>query len=189
MTAGEHSVLYAKVCLRLALQRERSALERLGLTGIQSKDRIQGAATSSRSYSGRFDSPGFPVFYAAEEVKTCEAEVSHHLTTHYLRYSKGSRAQTFTYRLLEVPISGRFDDLRTSSLAGLQAPSRLSYPACRQYALAAFQVGMDGLLYASARHRGGTCIARFLPNGLRLPVEDVGYRIFSWTGKKLVLQP
>lgn len=189
MTAGEHSVLYAKVCLRLSLQRERSALERLGLTGIQSRDRISGAATSSRSYFGRFDSPGFPVLYAAEDVKTCEAEVSHHLTTHYLRHAKGSRAQTFTYRVLEVPISGRFDDLRTPSRAGLRAPTRLSYPFCRQYALAAFQAGMDGLLFPSARNRGGTCLARFLPNGLRLPVQDMGFRVFSWTGRKLVLQP
>lgn len=189
MPAGSRSILYARICLRLALQRERSTLDILGLTGVQTKERAQGASLPSRVYSGRFDSPGFPVFYAAEESATCEAEVAHHLRTHYLRHKTALRPQTFTYYLLEVPISGRFDDLRKPSLAGLQAPTRRAYPTSRQYALAAFKVGMDGLLYTSARHIGGTCIARFLPGGLRLPLQPIGTRIFRWNGKRLVLQP
>lgn len=188
MPAGSRPVLYAQLCLRLSLQREISALALLGLAGVQSKERAQGVALPGRAYSGRFDSPGFPVLYAAEKAVTCEAEVAHHLLTHYLRHKAAVRPQTFVYRLKEVPISGRFDDLRRRSLAGLQAPTRLAYPTSRRYALAAFKAGMDGLLYASARHVGGTCIARFLPNGLRLPVQVVGIRTFRWNGKKLVMQ-
>lgn len=188
MPAGSRPVLYARLCFRLSLQREHSALKLLGLVGVQSKERAYGAVAPSRAYSGRFDSPGFPVFYAAEKTETCEAEVAHHLLTHYLRHKAALRPQTFAFRLQEVPIAGRFDDLRHRSLAGLQVPTRLAYPASRQYAVAAFKAGMDGLLYASARHVGGTCIARFLPHGLRLPVQAVGTRTFRWNGKKLVLQ-
>ena len=188
MPAGSRATLYARLCLRLALQRERSALELLGLAGVQSRERAQGTPVSGRVYSGRFDFPGFPVLYAAEAIETCEAEVAHHLRTHYLLHKAALRPQTFVYRLLEVPISGCFDDLRRPVLPGLQAPTRRAYPASRQYALAAFKVGMDGLLYASARHIGGTCIARFLPARLILPVQSVGTRTFRWSGKKLVLQ-
>lgn len=188
MPAGSRPVLYAQLCLRLSLLRERSALGLLGLDRIESRERAQGVSLPGRVYSGRFDSPGFPVLYAAEKVATCEAEVAHHLLTHYLCHKASIRPQTFAYHLQEVPISGRFDDLRTPSLAGLQAPTRLAYPASRQYALAASKAHMDGLLYTSARHVGGTCIARFLPNGIRLPVQDIGIRTFRWNGKKLVLQ-
>ena len=146
-------------------------------------------APPSRAYSGRFDSPGFPVLYAAEDVRTCEAEVAHHLRTHYLRHQIEPHRQVFAYSLLEVPLSGRFDDLRRHATVGLQGPSRLSYASARQYALAAFRVGLDGLIYMSPRHPGGTCVARFLPAGLRLPVRVVGTRSFHWTGKRLVLHP
>lgn len=188
MPAGDYAVLYANLCLRLALQRQQSALELLGLTGVQSQARARGAAVSSRTHAGRFDSPGFPVLYAAEDAKTCEAEVAHHLRTHYLKFQVAPRPQIFRFSLLELPLSGRFDDLRRHASPGLQSPSRLSYPAARQYALAAFQVGLDGLLYASPRHKGGTCVARFLPSGLRVPFETIGTRTFAWNGKKLTLQ-
>ena len=188
MPAGDHAVLYANLCFRLSLQRSRSALEILGLMGVQSQERARGAVRPSRAYSGRFDSPGFPVLYAAEEVETCEAEVAHHLEKNYLRQTASLRPQTFVYTLLEVPISGWLDDLRSRSRAALQAPTPRAYPRARQYALAAFKADMDGLLYDSARHLGGTCIARFLPGGLRLPTQAIGTRTLRWNGKRLALQ-
>ena len=189
MPGTSRAILYARICLRLALQRERSALELLGLAaGTQSQERAQGTARPSRGFSGRFDAPGFPVLYAAEAVETCTAEVAHHLKTQYLRHQPNLRPQTFRYELLEVPLSGRFDDLRQPAAKGLVAPTRRSYPASRLYAAAAFKLGLDGLIYASARHPGGTCLARFLPAGLRIPVRPIGSRWFHWNGRKLVLQ-
>lgn len=187
MPAGSRATLYAHLCFRLALQRERSSLELLGLAGVQTRDRNPGAALPIRAWSGRFDSPGFPVFSAAEAVETCEAEVAHHLLTHYLVHRTVRRPQDFVYRILEVPIAGRFDDLRRPGLEGIQKPARWSYPFSRKYALAASKAGMDGMLYASARHPGGICIARFLPDGLVLPVQPVGARSFRWNGRKLAL--
>ncbi len=187
MPAGDYAVLYARLCLRLALQRPESTLARLGLVGVQSAARAGGGAVANRTFWGRFDSPGFPVLYAAEDVETCEAEVAHHLRTHYLRFQLAAHHQIFRYSLLELPLSGRFDDIRRHSTPGLQSPSRLSYPAARQYAIAAFEVGLDGLLYDSPRHHG-PCVARFLPGGLRVPYATIGARTFVWTGKRLVLQ-
>jgi hypothetical protein len=48
---------------------------------------------------------------------------------------------------------------------------------------------MDGLIYASARHRGGTCVVRFLASGVVLATRPVGNVRFLWTGKKLVKVP
>jgi hypothetical protein len=45
--------------------------------------------------------------------------------------------------------------------------------------------GLDGLIYRSARHRGGTCVARFLPRGLVLATRPLGSVRFHWNGKKL----
>lgn len=183
--ATRKTVLYARICLRLALRRERNPLESLGLA-VQSRDRLEGVA---QGRPGRFDAPGFPVLYAAEALKTCQLEVAHHLQTHYLARRKNLAAQTFRYQILEVPMAGRFEDLRTPSrsLSALQGPSAKAYASCRAYALAAKRAGLDGLLYASSRHRGGTCVARFVPAGQRLPVEPVGTWELVWTGRRLVL--
>lgn len=186
--AGARRVLfYAALCYRLALRRPASPLAALGLPGVQSRERLEGAS-SARAYPGRFDAPGFPVLYAAETPATCAAEIAHHLKTHYLDRKRALRPQDFAYTLLEVPIAGAFDDLRARRDAprGLQTPAASAYGLARLYAFKACQDGMDGLLYRSARHRGGTCVARFLVPGLRLATRPVGGVRFHWTGKKLV---
>lgn len=187
MTGRRKVLFYAALCFRLALRRKVNPLDALGLRGVQSRER-QAGASSARSYAGRFDSPGFPVLYVAESPDTCAAEVAHHLKAHYLDRKHAVRAQDFTYTLLEIPIAGAFDDLRSRRDAprGLQSPSPAAYTAARAYARKAWQDGLDGLTYASARHRGGTCVARFLASGIALATRPVGSIRFRWTGKKLV---
>jgi len=185
MPRSRSILIYARICLRLALQRERNPLEDLGLPGVQSRERLEGVA---RGRAGRFDAPGFPVLYAAEALRTCQLEVAHHLKAQYLDRHPVPRPQRFRYQILEVPLAGRFEDLRSrKDLKGLQSPGPATYPACRQYAFATHREGLDGLIYPSARHRGGTCIARFVPPGQRLPVEPAGSWELQWTGKRLVL--
>jgi RES domain-containing protein len=183
-------LFFAALCYRLALRRPTNPLEALGLPGVQSRERVEGAS-SARRFPGRFDSPGFPVLYAATAPATCAAEIAHHLRAHYLDRKRGLRPQDFAYTLLEVPIAGAFDDLRARRDAprGLQTPATGVYSLARLYAFRAFQDGMDGLIYASARHRGGTCVARFLAAGLVLATCPVGSVRFHWTGKKLVEVP
>jgi RES domain-containing protein len=180
-------LFFAALCYRLALRRPVSALEALGLPGVQSRERVEGAS-AARRFPGRFDSPGFPVLYVATAPDTCAAEVAHHLKAHYLDRKRALRPQDFTYTLLEVPIAGAFDDLRgrRDAAKGLQSPGTSVQSLARLYAFKAFQDGMDGLIYRSARHRGGTCVARFLAPGLVLATHPVGSVGFHWTGKKLV---
>jgi len=187
VVANRKMLFYAALCFRLALQRKSNPLDALGLKGVQSRDRLEGVS-SARQYSGRFDSPGFPVLYVADTPATCAAEIAHHLKTHYLDRKHALRPQDFLYTLLEVPIAGAFDDLRRRRDApkGPQTPSGAGYVLGRRYAVKAYEDGMDGLLYASARHRGGTCVARFLASGLTLATRPVGKVRFHWTGKKLV---
>lgn len=45
MPAGSRATLYAHLCFRLALQRERSSLELLGLAGVQTRDRNPGGSS------------------------------------------------------------------------------------------------------------------------------------------------
>lgn len=185
MPAHRRPFPYANLCLRLALQRPVTALARLGLKTIGSRERVYGVAPGNRSFYGRFDAPGFPVLYAAEELTTCEAEVVHHLMTHYLAQAT-LRPRVFMYQVLQVPLSGLFDDLRHRDRAGLCAPTAKAYPAARAYAWAAFEADLDGLLYPSPRHPGGTCIAKFLGSGLRIHTSVIGERTFHWNGKKLL---
>jgi len=187
VAAGRKVLFYAALCCRLALRRQSNPLDALGLKGVQSRERREGAGTA-RHYPGRFDSPGFPVLYAADTAATCAAEIGHHLKAHYLDLKQAPRPQDFTCTLLEVPIAGAFDDLRHRRDApkGLQTPSESGYPLARLYARKAYADGMDGLLYRSARHRGGTCVARFLASGIILATRPVGTVCFHWTGRKLV---
>lgn len=190
MAAARRVLFFAELCFRLALRRRTSPLEALGLPGVQSRERVEGAS-SARKYPGRFDSPGFPVLYVATTVETCAAEIAHHLKTHYLDLTHALRPQDFDYTLLEVPIAGAFDDLRSRRDAprGLQTPATGVYSLARLYAFKACQEGMDGLIYGSARRRGGTCVARFLAGGLVLATRPVGRVRFHWTGKKLLQAP
>lgn len=186
--AGQRRILfYAALCFRLALRREAEPLAALGLAGVQSRERLTGAG-ASRAYPGRFDSPGFPVLYVAETVETCAAEIGHHLKTHYLDYRHGLHPQDFAYTLLEVPIAGAFDDLRGRRDApkGLVSPSGAACAPARRYAARACRDGLDGLICGSPRHRGGTCVARFLTPGLAIPTRPVGQVRFHWTGKRLL---
>jgi len=185
--AGRRILFYAALCFRLALRRPGNPLEALGLPGVQSRDRLAGTG-AARSFPGRFDSPGLPVLCAADSAETCAAEIAHHLKAHYIDRKHGLRPQDFRYTLLEVPIAGAFDDLRGRPDAprGLVAPTATAYSPARQYAAKACQEGLDGLIYASPRRRGGTCIARFLTPGLRIPTRPVGSVRFHWTGKRLL---
>lgn len=187
MAGGRKVVFYAALCYRLALRRETAPLAALGLPGVQSRQRLEGAS-GARAFPGRFDAPGFPVLYVAETPATCAAEIAHHLKAHYLDRKRALRPQDFHYTLLQVPVAGAFDDLRARRDAprGLQAPATSVYTLARRYAFKAYQDGMDGLLYASSRHRGGTCVARFLASGITLATHPVGAVTFHWTGKKLV---
>ena len=67
-------LFFAALCYRLALRRPTNPLEALGLPGVQSRERVEGAS-SARRFPGRFDSPGFPVLYAATAPATCAASV------------------------------------------------------------------------------------------------------------------
>ena len=185
MKGGHHPLAYARVCLRLALQRPVEPLARLGLHGVASRERVTGVSLGNRSFHGRFDAPGFPVLYAAEDLVTCEAEITHHLMTHYLAHA-GPKPRVFTCQVLQVPLSGLFDDLRRPDRASLCAPTAKAYPAARAYAWAAFEADLDGLLYPSPRHPGGTCIARFLPSGMRIHTTVAGEKSFRWNGNKMM---
>lgn len=183
---GHHPVPYARICYRLQILREHDALALLGLPGVASKERSAGAA--NRTYFGRFDAPGFPVLYAAEEVATCEAEVAHHLLAHYLELSV-RKPRDFRYQVLRVPLAGHFDDLHRADRKGLCAPSPSAYPAARKHAWAACEAGLDGLLYPSPRKAGGHCVARFLLGGIRIQTDAVGFRSFHWSGRRLTRVP
>jgi len=187
LTSRRQIRFYAALGFRLALRRKTKPLDALGLAGVESHDRVEGTSPG-RSFAGRFDSPGFPVLYAAESPDTCAAEIAHHIKVHYLDRKHVRQAKEFHYTLVEIPIAGAFDDLRRRRDAprGLQAATPAAYPAARLYARKAFQEGLDGLLYTSARHRGGTCVARFLAVGVTLATRAVGAVRFRWTGTKLV---
>lgn len=184
MAARRRLLPYARICLRLSLQRPVDALARLGLVSIQSRERSSGVAPGNRCFHGRFDAPGFPVLYAAEDLATCEAEVAHHLMTHHLVHAS-PKPRVFAYQVLQAPLSGLFDDLRHRDRAGLCAPTAKAYPAARAYAWAACEADLDGLIYPSPRHPGGTCVARFLLSGLRIHTTVAGEKSFRWNGKKL----
>jgi RES domain-containing protein len=146
---------------------------------------------NARAFPGRFDAPGFPALWVAEQVETCIAEVSHHLQVHCIDHQPGLRVQDFLFTLLEVPIAGAFDDLRgrRASIQGLLAPTGTAHAMARRYARRACLDGWDGLIHASARHRGGTCLARFVLTGLRIPTRAIGWVQFHGTGKRLIRRP
>ena len=119
-------------------------------------------------------------WYAALEVKTCMREVAYHMAD-FLEKS-GQYRGVVEYAELFASMAGEFVDLRTTaSHPCLNPDPAIGYPLGNAIADAAIARGLNGVIYPSVRHAGGTCLAALRPHAVQSVAPGAVYR-FEWSG-------
>jgi len=128
----------------------------------------------------RFNGPERGAWYAALDVETCLAEVAFHLTRFLA--DTGVYEAVVDYAELFASFAGEFLDLRPApDHPALDPDPARGYPEGNCLADAALARGLNGILYPSVRHAGGTCIAALVPHAVQSVAQGDMWRL-TWAG-------
>jgi hypothetical protein len=140
---------------------------------------IMAAFTHIPPEGSRFSDGHWGVFYAAHSVPTAiEETVFHREAFLAATHEPPTDVQVRCYK---TSISGRFHDIR-----GGWGPEHDpdSYAASVKLARALREQGSNGIVYDSARHAGGECVAVFYPD-LVAPCVQAEHFIYRWNGTRI----
>ncbi|MFN7103543.1 MAG: RES family NAD+ phosphorylase [Pseudorhizobium sp.] len=130
---------------------------------------------------GRFNGESRGAWYAALAVETCLAEITFHMTDFLSR--TGEFRAVVEYAEMFCSLSGEFLDLENRSDHPALAPdTRVGYPVGNLLADRARAQGLNGILYPSVRHAGGTCFAVLRPAAVQSVRQGDVYRL-TWSGE------
>lgn len=128
----------------------------------------------------RFNSADRGAWYAALKLETSLAEVRYHLTE--MLAATGVFEAVVDYAELHASFAGEFLDLRPyPDHSALDPNKAIGYPAGNALADAARAKGLNGIIYPSVRHSGGTCIAALFPHAVQSVAQGDVYRM-TWRG-------
>jgi RES domain-containing protein len=132
----------------------------------------------------RFNGPDRGAWYAALTIETCLDEVIYHLTRELDRVKDYNT--TVDYAEMFASFAGEFADLRQIELTNdcLNHDPAISYPAGNSFAEAVRARGLNGIIYPSARHRGGTCLVALWPVAVQSVTQGGLHRVV-WAGSKI----
>ncbi len=129
----------------------------------------------------RFNGPDRGAWYAALRVQTSMAEVAFHIGRELERVRDWHA--TVEYAELWASFAGDFVDLRDVSPlpACLDADTAVGYPAGNALAAQAMAEGLNGVVYPSVRHPGGTCLVALWPHVVQSVAQGAVVRLV-WAG-------
>jgi hypothetical protein len=164
-----------------------------GLPGVRAHELVYGVPhatfiNASFAYSkplepNRFNGPWRGCWYAALKVETCLKEVSFQMAEFLAR--TGKFTAVVEYVELFASLAGEFVDLRDAAADHpcLHPDPSIGYPAGNALAEAARAKGLNGIIYPSVRHDGGTCLAALWPHAVQSVVPGGVYRL-TWSGSR-----
>jgi hypothetical protein len=129
----------------------------------------------------RFNGPARGAWYAALHVETCKAEVGFHLTRELQRV--GDFNAVVDYAEMFASFAGEFVDLRGARPRPdcLHPDPAVGYPAGNVLAEQARSGGLNGIVYPSVRHAGGTCLVALWPAAVQSVAQGRAFRA-TWSG-------
>jgi RES domain-containing protein len=129
----------------------------------------------------RFNGETRGAWYAALVVETCLAEIAFHMSE-FLGHA-GVYDAVADYAEMFCSISGEFLDLSaTPDHPALSPDKALGYSEGNRLALEARRAGLNGIVYPSVRHQGGTCFAILRPAAVQSVRQGDIWRL-TWKGK------
>jgi hypothetical protein len=121
-------------------------------------------------------------WYAALDVETCLREVAHHMSEFLAR--SGQLKGVVEYSEMFASMAGEFVDLRRKpGHPCLDPDPAVGYPVGNAIADAARAQGLNGIIYPSVRHAGGTCIVALRPHAVQSVAPGAVYRL-KWSGDR-----
>lgn len=129
----------------------------------------------------RFNGANRGAWYAALALETCLAEVGFHLTNALA--DAGNFNATVEYAEMFCSLAGDFLDLRQRPRhPSLGADIATAYPLGNALAIRARTEGLNGIIYPSVRHPGGTCLVALRPAAVQSVRQGDVYRMI-WRGE------
>ena len=129
----------------------------------------------------RFNGANRGAWYAALALQTCLAEVGFHLTNALA--DAGDFNATVEYAEMFCSLAGDFVDLRQRPQhPSLGADIATAYPLGNVLADRARAEGLNGIIYPSVRHQGGTCLVALRPAAVQSVRQGDVYRM-TWRGQ------
>lgn len=161
-----------------------------GIDGVKTESLIYNVPHSafinaSFSYArpeqpNRFNGTNRGAWYAALDIETCLVEVSFHMTQ-FLSLTETYSA-VVEYAELYASLAGVYVDLRTKpDHVALSADIAVGYPAGNALAATAMAEGINGIVYPSVRHKGGTCFAVLWPHAVQSVAQGDVFKMI-WEG-------
>jgi RES domain len=152
---------------------------------------IMAAFTHLNPEGSRFSDGSYGVYYAAQELDTAIAEVSHHRALFLARTAEP--AIDIDMRVITATLDAPLHDLREPGAprvaSGLFDPDRYDAPQALGRRLR--EAGSWGVQFPSVRHAGGLCVGVFRPKALRnarsgahIALHWDGQRITHWYEKR-----
>jgi len=137
-------------------------------------------AYSKPKEPNRYNGPGRGAWYAALATETCLREVVFHMTEFLGR--TGEYKAVVDYVEMHASLAGEFLDLRqTPDHPSLGPDPATAYPIGNALAEAVRAEGLNGIIYPSVRHRGGTCFAALWPHAVQSVAQGAYWRV-EWSG-------
>lgn len=168
----------------------RRVAQQQGVPGISPQALAQGfgytyinaAFAYPRPAGNRFNPTAWGAWYSAFRVDTALHEISFHLTR-ALWAAGGEFRNTTHYVELRASFHAEFHDLRGVEPVPecLHADTSRGYPAGQALAIELRRDGVNGIVYPSVRHSGGTCLVAFWPGLVRDFGQGDGWKLV-WAG-------
>ncbi len=169
---------------------DRRVAEQRGLEGIGAKEFIYGVphatfVNASFAYAkprelNRFNGPSRGAWYASLDVETSLREVIHHITEFQQR--SGAFDAVVEYAEMFASLAGEYLDLRDApGHPCLNADNTIGYRAGNALADRVRGEGLNGIIYPSVRHKGGTCIVALWPHAVQSVRQGDVVRL-TWSG-------
>jgi hypothetical protein len=170
----------------------RLQAQAFGLPGLDPRELVFGrpgytfvnaAFTHTRPGGNRFNSDDRGAWYCGFDAETSLAEVAYHLTRELVAVDRFENVTD--YAELFADFVGLFHDLRAadrSNEPSLHTDPAIAYPAGQALARRLrIEQSSNGLVYPSARQKGGTCLVAFLPD-LVQNLRQGGIWRLEWQG-------
>ena len=150
---------------------------------------IMAAFTHLNPEGSRFSDGSFGVFYAARNLATAIAEVSHHRGRFLARTAESEI--DIDLRWIQANIAKSVHDIRATSFSRENLAKIASdvyhlehYGAGQTLAGSLRRAGSIALAYDSVRLPGGQCVAVFVPRALT-SAQAVGHLCLHWDGSRI----
>ena len=143
---------------------------------------IMAAFTHLNPEGSRFSDGSYGVYYAARELDTAVAEVSHHRALFLARTAEP--AIDIDLRLIAAPLDAPLHDLRKLHSSAPAVYDPVDYGAGQALGRRLREAGSWGVLYHSVRHPGGLCAGLFRPRALK-SAKEAAHIALHWDGTRI----